>query len=79
MHPLLPYGIMGIMAFIAALLCLLLPETRFKPTLENIDQEIQESSTGTTDAKEKEDDEFSPGTDEKKAFYASTTSFISTV
>ncbi|KAL9979756.1 hypothetical protein ACROYT_G017465 [Oculina patagonica] len=78
-HPLLPYGIMGVMAFFAALLCLLLPETRFKPTLENIDQEILEGSTGSTGAEEKEEDNFSPGTDEKKAFFPTSTSFISTV
>lgn len=76
MHPLLPYGIMGVMALVAALLCLLLPETRFQPTLENIDQEIQESSTG---AEEKEDEELPPGTDEKKAFFPTKASYISTV
>lgn len=37
-HPLLPYGIMGVMSVFAALLCFLLPETRFKPTLESINQ-----------------------------------------
>jgi len=46
-HPLLPYGVMGMLALIAGLLCLLLPETRFKPTLENIEQENQEGSTET--------------------------------
>lgn len=66
MHPLLPYGIMGLMALIAGLLCLLMPETRFKPTLEIIDQEIREGSAVT---KEREDDEISPGADEKKAFF----------
>ena len=59
MHPILPYGIMGILALIAGLLCLLLPETRFKPTLENIDQEKREGSTETA---ENDDDFF--GTDE---------------
>ena len=67
---------MGILALTAGLLCLLLPETRFKPTLENIDQQIQESSTG---AEEKEDDEKSPGTDEKKAFFPNTQCYMSTV
>lgn len=52
---------MGILALIAGLLCLLLPETRFKPTLENIDQENQESST-----KAEETDDDSPGTDERE-------------
>lgn len=66
MHPLLPYGIMGLMALIAGLLCLLMPETRFKPTLEIIDQEIREGSAVT---KEREDDEISLGADEKKAFF----------
>lgn len=65
MHPLLPYGIMGLMALIAGLLCLLMPETRFKPTLEIIDQEIREGSAVT---KEREDDKISPGADEKKPF-----------
>lgn len=50
---------MGILALIAGLLCLLLPETRFKPTLENIDQEKQERSTETVE----NDDDFL-GTDE---------------
>lgn len=33
-HPLLPYGIMGIGAFVAAMLCLTLPETKDQPTAE---------------------------------------------
>lgn len=45
---------MGILAMIAGLLCLLLPETRFKPTLENIEKENQEGSTET----EENDDDF---------------------
>ena len=61
MHPILPYAIMGILALIAGLLCLLLPETRFKPTLENIDQEKQERSTETVE----NDDDFL-GTDERE-------------
>ena len=44
MHPLLPYGIMSALAFVAGILCLLLPETRFKPTLENVDQVVIEDS-----------------------------------
>ncbi|KAJ7383537.1 hypothetical protein OS493_027200 [Desmophyllum pertusum] len=75
-HPLLPYGLMATMALIAAFLCMLLPETRFKPTLENIDQTLQEGSTG---AEEKDEDELSPGTDEKKAFFPDTECYLSTV
>ncbi|XP_015765264.1 PREDICTED: solute carrier family 22 member 15-like isoform X1 [Acropora digitifera] len=37
-HPLLPYGIMSALAFVAGILCILLPETRFMPTLENVHQ-----------------------------------------
>lgn len=33
-HPLLPYGIMGVGAFVAALLCITLPETKDQPTAE---------------------------------------------
>lgn len=66
MHPLLPYGIMGILALIAGLLCLLLPETRFKPTMENIRQEIQESGTGNDD-EEQENDETSVEINEERA------------
>ena len=44
MHPLLPYGIMAALAFVAGVLCILLPETRFKPTLENVDQMVAEDS-----------------------------------
>ena len=58
MHPLLPYGVMGILALIAGLLCLLLPETRFKPTLENIDQEGSTETVGN--------DEDFLGTDERE-------------
>ena len=47
MHPILPYGVMGILALVAGLLCLLLPETRFKPTLENIGQEKEEPNIET--------------------------------
>ena len=65
MHPLLPYGIMGMLALIAGLLCLLLPETRFKPTLENIRQEIQES--GTRNDEEEENDETSIEINEERA------------
>lgn len=43
-HPLLPFGIMGINALIAALLCMTLPETRNQPSLETIEK---------TDTKEK--------------------------
>ena len=43
MHPILPYGIMALNALVAALLCMLLPETRFKPTLETMEK--REEST----------------------------------
>ena len=33
-HPLLPYGIMGIGALVAAVLCISLPETKGQPTAE---------------------------------------------
>ena len=32
--PILPFGIMGVLAVVAALLCLTLPETRGMPTAE---------------------------------------------
>ena len=44
MHPILPYGIMSVLAFVAAVLCILLPETRFKPTLESVNQMVVEDS-----------------------------------
>ena len=37
-HPILPYGIMGLNALIAGLLCILLPETRHQPTRETTKQ-----------------------------------------
>ncbi|XP_015750474.1 PREDICTED: solute carrier family 22 member 5-like [Acropora digitifera] len=43
-HPILPYGIMSALAFVAGILCILLPETRFKPTLENVNQMVVEDS-----------------------------------
>ena len=75
MHPLLPYGIMATMSLIAGFLCMLLPETRFKPTLENIDHNNQD---GCTVAEEKEDDDLFPETDEKKAFFSNTECYLST-
>ena len=36
-HETLPFGIMGIVAFIAALLALVLPETKGKPTAEALE------------------------------------------
>ena len=71
MHPILPYGVMGILALIAGLLCLLLPETRFKPTLENIDQEKQEPSTETGE----NNDEFL-GTDEREPLVPPTDNLV---
>ena len=35
---------MSVLAFVAGILCILLPETRFKPTLENVDQMVVEDS-----------------------------------
>lgn len=39
MHALLPYGIMGVNALLASLLCMTLPETRGTPTAEIMDSE----------------------------------------
>ena len=41
-HPTLPFGLMGGLALIAALLCLFLPETRGVPTVE-----VYEGNNGT--------------------------------
>jgi len=38
-HPLLPFGIMGLNALIAGVLCMTLPETRNQPTLETMETE----------------------------------------
>ena len=38
-HPLLPYGIMGVNALLAGLLCQTLPETKGIPTPETMDSE----------------------------------------
>lgn len=38
-HPLLPYGIMGVNALLAGLLCQTLPETKGMPTPETMDTE----------------------------------------
>ncbi|XP_020605192.1 organic cation transporter protein-like [Orbicella faveolata] len=40
-HPLLPFGIMGLNALIAGVLCMTLPETRNQPTLETMETEGQ--------------------------------------
>lgn len=60
-HPILPYGIMSALAFVAGILCILLPETRFKPTLENVDQMVAE------DSNEEEKGAETPEKDEKIA------------
>lgn len=44
-HPLLPFGIMGINALIAAVLCMTLPETRNQPTLETFTTSDQQGDT----------------------------------
>ena len=41
-HPLLPYGIMGIGAFVAAMLCLTLPETKDQPTAELVRNDVND-------------------------------------
>ena len=61
---------MGIMSLIAALLCLFLPETRFKPTMENIDQTIVNNNT--EEEEEKNDD--TAENEEKKALVLDETS-----
>jgi len=38
-HPLLPYGIMGVNALLAGVLCMTLPETKGMPTAETMDSE----------------------------------------
>ena len=50
---------MSVLAFVAGVLCILLPETRFKPTLENVDQVVveepneEEKGGGTSEKDEK--------------------------
>ena len=44
-HQTVPFGIMGALAVTAALMCLILPETRGKPTLETIEHEQKKGST----------------------------------
>ena len=63
---------MGVAALIAGLLCILLPETRFKPTLETINQAAHNNSA---EEELKEDD--GPGGDEKNALVSNV--FLSTV
>ena len=47
-HPTLPFGLMGGLTIIAALLCLFLPETRGEPTAE-----VYENNNGTVLARKK--------------------------
>lgn len=61
-HALLPYGIMSALAFIAGILCFLLPETRFKPTLESVNQVLNNAA----DSKKEKVDETTEK-EEKKA------------
>ncbi|XP_078368747.1 organic cation transporter protein-like isoform X2 [Oculina patagonica] len=42
-HPILPYGIMALNASMAGLLCVLLPETRYTPTLETMEKPQEEA------------------------------------
>lgn len=56
-HPLLPYGIMGVNALLAGLLCQTLPETKGMPTPETMDTEGTGESYMTlqlTEPKEKD-------------------------
>lgn len=56
-HPLLPYGIMGVNALLAGLLCQTLPETKGTPTAETMDTESAGEAYMTlqsTDPKEKD-------------------------
>lgn len=53
---------MGIMSVFAALLCFLLPETRFKPTLESINQ-----TKSVDEATEEKKGEGTVGKEEKEA------------
>ncbi|XP_046846067.1 solute carrier family 22 member 16-like [Xenia sp. Carnegie-2017] len=43
-NPILPYGIMGIICLQAAILVMFLPETKGKPTLETLDDMLQDST-----------------------------------
>ncbi|XP_058952863.1 organic cation transporter protein [Pocillopora verrucosa] len=42
-HPIFPYGIMGLNALVAALLSMYLDETRYKPTLETVERSEKNS------------------------------------
>ncbi|PFX24490.1 Organic cation transporter protein [Stylophora pistillata] len=42
-HPILPYGIMGLNALVAALLSMFLDETRYQPTLETVERSEKNS------------------------------------
>ena len=53
----LPYIIMAVDAFVAGVLCLLLPETNKTPTAETLDTE---SPTALLSLKNEEDDEEAP-------------------
>ena len=56
-HPLLPYGIMGVNALLAGLLCQTLPETKGMPTAETMDTNSAGEAYMTlqlTDLKEKD-------------------------
>ena len=55
-HPLLPYGIMGVNALLAGLVCQTLPETKGMPTAETMDTEGAEEAyiaLQSTDPKDK--------------------------
>ncbi|XP_046846066.1 solute carrier family 22 member 15-like [Xenia sp. Carnegie-2017] len=44
-HPMLPYGIMGMICLQAAITAMFLPETKGKPTLETLDDMVQRASS----------------------------------
>ena len=63
-HPLLPYGIMGINALIAAVVCMTGPETFNKPT-EEVLVKVKYAATSTDEDKEEK-------TEDKIALFNST-------
>ena len=41
-HPSAPFGVMAVLCFISAIMCLLLPETLNKPTRETLDDMLND-------------------------------------
>ncbi|KAJ7391894.1 hypothetical protein OS493_016190 [Desmophyllum pertusum] len=54
-HPVLPYGIMGIGAFVAAVLCISLPETKDQPTAEVVRNDTGNDVVIANEGKEDEE------------------------